>query len=168
MIKRSGYLLDSNVFIDAKNRHYGLDFCPAFWDWLILQNQEEKVASIKQVSDELCRGQDELTPWVRTQNRFFLESDIAIDPYLSQVSDWASGGEYEPSAVSDFLDSADYWLIAYALTHQCIIVTHEKYESTSRRIKIPNACEHFDIKYTDPFTMLRREKAKFILDPSLQ
>ena len=29
------YLLDSNVFIPAKNLHYGLDFCPAFWDWLI-------------------------------------------------------------------------------------------------------------------------------------
>ncbi len=28
------YLLDANVFIEAKNRHYGFDFCPAFWDWL--------------------------------------------------------------------------------------------------------------------------------------
>ena len=25
------YLLDANVFIQAKNLHYGLDFCPAFW-----------------------------------------------------------------------------------------------------------------------------------------
>ena len=29
------YLLDANVFIQAKNLHYGMDFCPAFWDWLI-------------------------------------------------------------------------------------------------------------------------------------
>ena len=28
------YLLDANVFMSAKNLHYGLDFCPAFWDWL--------------------------------------------------------------------------------------------------------------------------------------
>jgi len=27
-------LLDANVFMQAKNLHYGLDFCPAFWDWL--------------------------------------------------------------------------------------------------------------------------------------
>lgn len=27
------YLLDADVFIRAKNLHYGLDFCPAFWDW---------------------------------------------------------------------------------------------------------------------------------------
>ena len=31
------YLLDADVFIRAKNLHYGLDFCPAFWDWLIAQ-----------------------------------------------------------------------------------------------------------------------------------
>jgi hypothetical protein len=27
------YLLDSNIFIQAKNLHYSFDFCPAFWDW---------------------------------------------------------------------------------------------------------------------------------------
>ena len=32
------YLLDADVFIQAKNLHYGLDFCPAFWDWLIATN----------------------------------------------------------------------------------------------------------------------------------
>ena len=29
------YLLDSNVFIEAKNRHYPFDVVPAFWDWLV-------------------------------------------------------------------------------------------------------------------------------------
>jgi hypothetical protein len=32
------YLLDANVFMQAKNLHYGMDFCPAFWDWLIASN----------------------------------------------------------------------------------------------------------------------------------
>ena len=32
------YFLDANVFISAKNLHYGLDFCPAFWDWIIANN----------------------------------------------------------------------------------------------------------------------------------
>lgn len=26
------YLLNANVFIQAKNLHYGFDFCPAFWE----------------------------------------------------------------------------------------------------------------------------------------
>lgn len=28
------YLLDTNIFIQAKNLHYGFDFCPAFWELL--------------------------------------------------------------------------------------------------------------------------------------
>jgi len=39
------YLLDANVFISAKNLHYGLDFCPAFWEWLIERNAAGRVFS---------------------------------------------------------------------------------------------------------------------------
>ena len=39
------YLLDADVFIRAKNLHYGLDFCPAFWDWLIESNFHEALAA---------------------------------------------------------------------------------------------------------------------------
>ncbi len=47
------YLLDANVFIAAKNLHYGLDFCPAFWDWLVAGNESERVFSIEKVGDEV-------------------------------------------------------------------------------------------------------------------
>jgi hypothetical protein len=45
------YLLDANVFIQAKNLHYGLDFCPAFWEWLLDNNQAGRVFSIDKVAD---------------------------------------------------------------------------------------------------------------------
>lgn len=35
------YLLDANVFIEAKRRHYGFDFCPAFWDWLDARHADQ-------------------------------------------------------------------------------------------------------------------------------
>ena len=54
------YLIDSNVFIQAKNLHYGFDFCPAFWDWLVEKNVAGKVASIEKVADELRAGDDDL------------------------------------------------------------------------------------------------------------
>ena len=54
------YLLDANVLIQAKNLHYGFDFCPAFWDWLVESNREGKVFSIEKVDDELEAGDDEL------------------------------------------------------------------------------------------------------------
>ncbi len=56
------YVLDANVFIAAKNLHYGLDFCPAFWDWLIARGLTGDVFSIDKVENEVaalgetCRG----------------------------------------------------------------------------------------------------------------
>ncbi|MBM3748675.1 MAG: DUF4411 family protein, partial [Acidobacteria bacterium] len=58
-----GYLLDANVFIQAKNLHYGLDFCPAFWDWLVVQNEAGQVFSIERVRDEIEACADELAAW---------------------------------------------------------------------------------------------------------
>jgi len=54
------YLLDANVFMAAKNLHYGMDFCPAFWEWLIRENNAEKVYSIEKVRDEIAAGDDDL------------------------------------------------------------------------------------------------------------
>jgi Domain of unknown function (DUF4411) len=42
-----GYLLDANVFIEAKKRWYGFDFCPGFWAWLDSENKQGKVFSIE-------------------------------------------------------------------------------------------------------------------------
>lgn len=50
------YLLDSNVFIQAKNLHYGFDFCPAFWDWIDSRHDDAVLFSIDRVRDELIGG----------------------------------------------------------------------------------------------------------------
>jgi hypothetical protein len=81
------YLLDANVFIQAKNLHYGLDFCPAFWDWLIVNNQQQKVFSIERVGDEIEAGNDELAKWVDQRGPdFFLKPDSAMLSALGKVS----------------------------------------------------------------------------------
>ena len=48
-------LLDANVFIQARNLHYGFYFCPAFWEWLVVQNEAAKVANIERVGDEMLQ-----------------------------------------------------------------------------------------------------------------
>ncbi len=105
------YLLDANVFIQAKNLHYGFDFVPAFWDWLIRESEAGTVASIEKVADELRSGGDDLSDWAEARGeRFFLAPDALVIPALRQVSDWASGQDYDPAAISTFLKVADYWL----------------------------------------------------------
>lgn len=40
------YLLDANTYIQAKNFYYGMDICPAYWDWLDQQSLAGLVGSI--------------------------------------------------------------------------------------------------------------------------
>ena len=161
------YLLDANVFIQAKNLHYGLDFCPAFWEWLITQNETRKVASIEKVSDELQAGADALADWAAARgNGFFLSPDNAVLPALRDVSTWASTQRYEPAAVATFLQVADYWLIAQARAHGYTIVTHEVPSDSTRKIKIPNVCIGLGLHCVSPYEMLRRERARFVLGPA--
>lgn len=158
------YLLDTNVFIQAKNLHYGFDFCPAFWDWLIQQSGAGKVASIEKVADELYAGGDELADWAKARgDGFFLKPDDAVVPALNTVSDWAQSQGYESAAVATFLQVADYWLVAHALAHGYIVVTHEVPADTTRKIKIPNVCIGLGLHCVSPYEMLRREQARFVL-----
>ena len=161
------YLLDTNVFIQAKNLQYGFDFCPAFWDWLIVQNAVGTVVSLDKVDDELQAGGDELSDWATARgNAFFLALDEAVVPALTRVSIWASGQHYRPAAVSTFLSVADYWLVAFALAHGDTVVTHERPSDGVSQIKIPNACLGLGIRFMSPYQMLRRERARFVLGPT--
>jgi hypothetical protein len=158
------YLLDSNIFIQAKNLHYSFDFCPAFWDWLDAGNKKGTVFSIEKVRDELIGGDDELAEWAKARrNDFFLPPDNEIVPSLAAVSTWAGGGGYEPGAVSQFLQVADYYLVAHAHAHGFDVVTHEVAANSIKKIKIPNACIALNVKSMSPYEMLRTERARFVL-----
>lgn len=160
------YLLDADVFIRAKNLHYGLDFCPAFWEWLIAQNRAGRVFSIEKVGDEVQAVADELSIWSGARgDGFFLKPDATLFPALATVSNWANGQHYEPAAVSTFLQVADYYLVAQALAGAHTVVTHEVPSASTRKIKIPDACIGLGIKCMTPFEMLRRERARFVLGP---
>ena len=162
------YLLDTNVFIEAKQKYYDFAICPAFWKWLILQNQAGNVASIKMVLDELRAQNDDLTEWAETRgDDFFLKPDNAVDSAIFRVSDWANNQQYTRNSIETFLRVADYRLVAQALGQDWIVVTHELPSMSVKKIKIPNACEGLGISYMNPFEMLRREKARFIMDPRM-
>lgn len=158
------YLLDSNIFIQASNLHYGFDFCPAFWDWLEEANNTGKVFSISQVLDELADGNDELAVWEKAHdNGFYMETDADTLPKLAEVAEWVQSNGYEAAAINTFLQVADYYLVSYALAHGHTVVTHEVPANTIRKIKIPNVCVGVGVSCINPYAMLRREGAKFVL-----
>ncbi len=160
------YLLDADVLIRAKNLHYGFDFCPAFWDWLVERNADGTVFSVEKVGDEVRAIADELSDWAAARGGgFFLRPDAAVVPSLAEVSAWASGQHYEPSAVSTFLQIADYYLVSQAHAGGHVVVTHEVPAASRHKIKIPDACIGLEIKCMTPYEMLRVERARFVLGP---
>lgn len=158
------YLLDANVFIQAKRLHYGLDFCPAFWEWLIAENGKGNVVSIEKVSDEIEAGGDELWSWAEQRgDAFFRKPGASLPAALGTVSTWATGQNYEQAAINTFLQVADYFLVGQALADGHTVVTHEIPSTSKKRIKIPDACLGVKVTFVTPFEMLRKSKARFVL-----
>ena len=133
------YLLDADVFIRAKNLHYGFDFCPGFWDWLVTANERGRVFSIEKVGDELnAGGGDELAEWTSERgDDFFLPPNPEVLVALGTVGNWVNRQSYEPTAINTILQVADFYLISQALAGGHAVVTHEIPSPSKKRIKIP-------------------------------
>ncbi|WP_030149365.1 DUF4411 family protein [Mycetocola saprophilus] len=150
------YLLDTNVFIEAKNRYYAFDLAPGFWDWLAVAEESNLILSTEGVKSELIRGEDELATWARNSSTLFRPIDAPTINMMRELSTWARSGNYSEAAVAEFLSIADYTLVAYAAAHELVLVTHEQpAPAATRRIPTPSACAALDVEYCTTFTMLR-------------
>lgn len=100
------YLLDANVFMTAARLHYGFDFCPAFWDWIVKEYQAGHIFCIQRVRDELLAGSDSLAEWAQgLDDDFFLPVEGQTMPALSQVASWVNRHvTYSAAAKNTFLE----------------------------------------------------------------
>jgi hypothetical protein len=166
------YLLDANVFIQAKRQYYGFDICPGFWESLRLHYENARVKSIDRVKTiELERGNDELKVWAfHTIARDFFEATDGPDVFAqyAEAMRWVNNqARFTPTAKATYAESVDGWLIAYARTHNLVLVTHEERAPESRtRVHIPDVCEAVGVEYQNTFQMLRALETRFILPGS--
>ena len=160
------YLLDANVFIEAKRRYYAFDVCPGFWECLVWHHQGACLQSIDRVKQELELGDDDLKQWVDSVMPlacFCSSDDPAVIVEYSQMQIWVQQqSQFTQDAKAEFANKADAWLIAYAKAKNLILVTHEAPAPDSRRrVPIPSVCEAFDVPYVDTFTTLRDLEVQF-------
>ena len=151
------YLLDANVLIEAKNRYYGMDFAPGFWDWLELAHARGQIYTVRAVADEIAPG-DELSSWFQQLPSTFVFDPTSDDaPHLGALAVWATNStHYRPEAIAKFLASADYRLVAQAKTLGFTVVTHEVPNAQQvKNIKIPEACHQLGVLYLNAFDLLR-------------
>jgi len=159
------YLLDANVFIESV-RVYPFSNFPSFWDWLIQENNIGNIFSITEVYEELIQIDDDLYEWIVNLNRrsWFLHiDDEETQENMTQLADWTQqNSQYSNAAKSEFLRGADPWLIAKAISTGYKIVTQERSAPNSRRkIKIPDACIAFNVRYCDVLVLISELNGRF-------
>jgi hypothetical protein len=160
------YLLDANTYIQAKNFHYDMDFCPAYWDWLDKQFAAGALGSIKSVYDEIANKGDNLSVWVSTREyQFDAVSDQATQELMRLVAVYVTSlPNMNPANVAQFLSGADPWLIARAIATGKTVVTYEALApANSKKVKIPNVCQHFGVPCIDTYQLLKLLQAQFVL-----
>jgi len=161
------YILDSNTFIEAKNRYYSMTVCPAYWQWLLNAHGEGHIYSIDLVKDEMLKQHDELADWTRAHSDFFVDvSESKIQEKFAEVAAYvASLTHMRNGTHEDFMSGADPWLIAVALANDFTIVTQESLVSADvrKKIYIPNVCQALGAKYINTFELLHELEAEFVL-----
>lgn len=162
------FIVDSNILIESKNLDYGFDICPGFWDLMRKAFESGLVISHDKVYREIRAGNDDLRNWVDLLPRtgFPKETDVELEVYLG-LCGWVRSGRFRGSAVDQFCapDYADPWICAKAKVEGLTLVTQEVSEPNSKRsVKIPDACIEIGVPYCNKYEMLRRLRARFVLD----
>jgi len=160
------YVLDANVFIEAKKTYYAFDINPGFWLSLIELAKQTRVCSIDRIKKEIEDGKDELASWVAGEFAFaFAKTDGSdIQNSYSEIINWVyAQPQFSDAVKSGFANDPDGWLVAYGKSRANIIVTLEKLRpDVKRKVPIPIICQAFNIPFVDTFEMLRRFGVQFV------
>lgn len=156
------YMLDSDTFIRAKDNEYALDVHLRFWQWIDEQVAAGIIASSIMVYGEITDRDDALADWARARkdNGLFLPPSDEAQAVYTTICDWVKLN-YKPHKAKLFLAKADPWLIAQAKVEGAAVVTHEKFEPNSWKVKIPNVCKQFDVDWKNIYKVQAELKAKF-------
>jgi hypothetical protein len=159
------YLLDANTYIQAKNQYYGMDICPAYWDWLDQQFEIGLIGSVDMIGRELKDGSDELAEWAKNRpGHFIANDDDKTQKIFTDILQFVMVGDYNAGNRDGFLAKADPWIIAKAKSLGATVVTHEAFVApNTKKVKVPNICQHFGVTCIDNFELLRELKARFVL-----
>lgn len=159
-----------DFFIQAHPSIYPLDVVQSFWTKIKSLSDNGTIVSIDKVKKEIYDNsshENELKIWCEANlpDGFFIITDSVLQNYITIVN-WTNSMSlhYTNSAIQEFLETelADPWLVAFAMSNNLTIVTYEKSEPNRKnRIKIPEVCNQFNVRYINTIEMLRELNENF-------
>lgn len=153
------YLFDTNIFVESK-KNLPMDIWPTFWRIMIELIRSGYIHSIDKVKEEIDKGGDELTEWIHRNapRGFFFKQDLSGMTKMAETIAWAKNNPigFSQSAISDYVNVADSYLVATAAAKNMVLVTYEKSNPQRRnRVMIPDACKAIGVRSCDLNTALR-------------
>lgn len=64
-------------------------------------------------------------------------NDVATMECMKQITAWVVSNGFQKAAVIEFFTGADPFLIAFAMAHEHTVITHQKLNLKSKKVKIP-------------------------------
>ncbi|MFA5667767.1 MAG: DUF4411 family protein [Balneolaceae bacterium] len=165
----AGFVLDSNIFIQAHRLYYPLDIADSFWTLIKQLARDGKIISIDKVRDEIYRNDDDLSTWMKANipEEFFQSTnDEQYINELAILANWAESrsDHYKRKAIDEFLefDRADAWLISYCKATNNKLVTSEVSNAAQKsRIPIPQPCNDLGVEWLNMIEMFRELGVRF-------
>ena len=136
------------------------DVWPTFWTRIAELIRDGKIYSSIKVKEEIDRGNDELTKWMRANVGvdFYYQIDEEVLRKYVEALNWARNNTtFRTVAVDEFANVADAYLVATAAAKNLTLVTYETSDpSCAKRVKIPDACIALGVNFCDLNTALRQ------------
>jgi len=161
----SGYCIDTSALIDLWRRKYAPDVFPSLWKNLENLISQGRLITSHKVLEELKRyfdKNDELLEWAKKHKGMFENLD---EKQLDSVRDIEKRfpGLVETGKEDE---DADPFVIALAISKGWTVITSEQpanlNANPTARPKIPDVCEHYNLKCIYQFLeFFREQKWKF-------
>lgn len=154
------YVFDSCAFIDLFKNYYVSRF-PSLWKKFDLLLEHKNVTSVKEVYNEITRGNDRLNNWALNNKDLFSEPTDEEQKFIATIfqnPDFQSIVDNKKRSRGGVV--ADPFVIAKAKILDACVVTEEKVKSVNG-IKIPTICKHFKIDCINLEQFMEKEKWEF-------
>ena len=154
------YVFDSDSLIDLFTHYYPARF-PSLWEKFDALVSGGKLASVREVFNEIGSSEDSLAIWAKEQkSMLFLESTVEELQFVGEI--------FQVQHFQMMIRKkerlqgkpvADPFVIARAKISNACVITQEK--NTKNAAKIPNVCDHFGISCINLEGFMEKENWTF-------
>jgi hypothetical protein len=161
------FLIDSDALIAPYHLYYAFDLLHYFWSFVSENITLKKIKIMDKVYDEITANDDDLSNWLSAVDDLDLVEykDSEIIGCYGNILNYIQGSPlYQDTALKSWSASnvADPWLIAAAKKYSYTVITFETPNASlntsqpTKKVKIPDICRQFDVKYENLFYMMRK------------